>query len=271
MITRRTFITDFHGAILYSGSALFHRANSMIVISLKIGDIKMIEAARSKWYDKKALVIILCIVFFPAGLYSLWKNTTFSKASKIVISVLVALMVVYFASQDATEVQQAEPLSKNTASIQTKKSIIQASLKEFEAKIPLLTQIEKKITKRNDGMEYSYKGLTTMGQSNSVTFYDDKMDGNLDQILMILCVNANNDNARIESFGLGYRFVEIAGGNKEKFMDEYMKWIAAAIKNHNGESQGKWFGTVLAGASYTPADDGGVLLLSIGKDNATGQ
>lgn len=46
-----------------------------------------------KWYDKTWLVIVLCIVFFPVGLYALWKNQSISKGWKIGMTVVIALMV----------------------------------------------------------------------------------------------------------------------------------------------------------------------------------
>ena len=48
---------------------------------------------QSKWYDKTWLVIVLCIVFFPVGLYALWKNQSISKGWKIGVTVVIALIV----------------------------------------------------------------------------------------------------------------------------------------------------------------------------------
>lgn len=48
---------------------------------------------QTKWYDKTWLVIFLCIIFFPVGLYGLWKNTTISKGWKIVVTVVIASLV----------------------------------------------------------------------------------------------------------------------------------------------------------------------------------
>lgn len=46
------------------------------------------------WYDKTWLVIVLCIIFFPVGLYALWKNSSISKGWKIGITVLISLIVI---------------------------------------------------------------------------------------------------------------------------------------------------------------------------------
>ena len=52
------------------------------------------STTRSKWYDKTWLVIVLCIIFFPVGLYALWKNQSISKGWKIGVTVVIALIVI---------------------------------------------------------------------------------------------------------------------------------------------------------------------------------
>ena len=51
------------------------------------------STTQSKWYDKTWLVIILCIIFFPAGLYGIWKNQSISKGWKIGVTVVIVLIV----------------------------------------------------------------------------------------------------------------------------------------------------------------------------------
>lgn len=51
------------------------------------------STTQSKWYDKTWLVIVLCIIFFPAGLYGIWKNQSISKGWKIGVTVVIALIV----------------------------------------------------------------------------------------------------------------------------------------------------------------------------------
>lgn len=46
------------------------------------------------WYDKTWLVIILCIIFFPIGLYALWKSSTITKGWKIAITAVIAVIVI---------------------------------------------------------------------------------------------------------------------------------------------------------------------------------
>lgn len=46
------------------------------------------------WYEKTWLIIILCLLFFPVGLYALWKNSSISKGWKIGVTVIIALIVI---------------------------------------------------------------------------------------------------------------------------------------------------------------------------------
>ena len=52
-----------------------------------------IEAQNRPWYDKTWLVVVLCIVFFPVGVYALWKNTKISIGWKVAVSALITIAV----------------------------------------------------------------------------------------------------------------------------------------------------------------------------------
>jgi hypothetical protein len=40
-------------------------------------------AGSTSWYENRFLVVILLFVFFPVGLYALWRNSTFAVPVKI--------------------------------------------------------------------------------------------------------------------------------------------------------------------------------------------
>lgn len=61
-----------------------------------------IEAKNRPWYDKTWLVVVLCIVFFPAGVYALWKNTKIRMGWKIADSVLIAVVVISYFIPDSS-------------------------------------------------------------------------------------------------------------------------------------------------------------------------
>jgi len=47
-----------------------------------------------KWYDKTAVVVVLMIVFFPVGLYALWKNSRYTMKTKGIVTGIVALLLI---------------------------------------------------------------------------------------------------------------------------------------------------------------------------------
>jgi hypothetical protein len=53
----------------------------------------MTEVQKTHWYDKTWLVVILCIVFFPVGLYGLWKSSKIGIIWKVIVSVLFAVVL----------------------------------------------------------------------------------------------------------------------------------------------------------------------------------
>lgn len=103
------------------------------------------------WYEKTWLVILLCIIFFPVGLYALWKNSSIGKGWKIGVTVIIALIVIANigdktentsdSSTTTTEVKATEqPVQTNAApteaDIQSEKANVEkeAILEKLKAK-----------------------------------------------------------------------------------------------------------------------------------------
>src|ERR1039458_5491902 len=47
-----------------------------------------------KWYDNSGLVVLLCVLFFPVGLYGLWKSPKFSKGLRAGITAVIAIFII---------------------------------------------------------------------------------------------------------------------------------------------------------------------------------
>ena len=47
-----------------------------------------------KWFQKQTGVIILLILFFPVGLYLMWKNQLWTKKTRWIVSGVIAVLVI---------------------------------------------------------------------------------------------------------------------------------------------------------------------------------
>jgi hypothetical protein len=77
------------------------------------------STTQSKWYDKTWLVIVLCIFFFPVGLYALWKNQSISKGWKVGVTVVIALIVLAQIGKDKKGSSTSADNSSSSSSVQT--------------------------------------------------------------------------------------------------------------------------------------------------------
>jgi hypothetical protein len=70
------------------------------------------------WYNKTYLVVILCIVFFPVGLYALWKNQFVSKGWKIGVSIFFLILVISQIGNTGKYTENAQELINTSAPTQ---------------------------------------------------------------------------------------------------------------------------------------------------------
>lgn len=105
------------------------------------------------WYEKTWLVVILCIIFFPVGLYALWKNSSISKGWKIGVTAIIALIIIANlgdkdkASTTSTETQNVvETEQSNTTETETVANVEQD---KAEAEKEAITEKLKAKAKRD--------------------------------------------------------------------------------------------------------------------------
>ena len=77
------------------------------------------------WYNKTWLVVVLCIFFFPIGLYALWKSLVISKGWKIGGTILVGLLVIASINDkyDTTKSKNSKSTSVQNETSTTKKEV----------------------------------------------------------------------------------------------------------------------------------------------------
>lgn len=86
--------------------------------------------ALSKWYDKTWLVILLCFLFFPVGLYGLWMSKRIGKGWKVALTIIVGLFVLGVVTGDTKKDGKGEAPAP-------------AAVEHVEAPSPELTQAQK--------------------------------------------------------------------------------------------------------------------------------
>ena len=77
-----------------------------------------------KWYDNKFIVHLLLLIFFPVGLYALWKSNNIAKWWKITATVLIGLIVIANLGKDdkTTTNSNVEQISQESNTDKTEKS-----------------------------------------------------------------------------------------------------------------------------------------------------
>lgn len=100
-----------------------------------------------KWYQNNFVIIALLILFFPAGLFLMWKYSEWKKPVKWVITgVFVLLLISGIFNQDTTQSSQSNTSSPEQVSTQTPISEPTHTPKPVEKmKIEVTSQIVKKV------------------------------------------------------------------------------------------------------------------------------
>lgn len=115
-----------------------------------------------KWYDNSVLVIIALVVFFPVGIYALWKNNSINQALKIAVTVLFAGFFGYYFVQGAEEAVEEQ---------QEKEMIAEAVEKHVPKAAPLLDRINREIKSIEEGKDYSgFRGSIRSLQMELILF-----------------------------------------------------------------------------------------------------
>ncbi|SDX09885.1 hypothetical protein [Flavobacterium degerlachei] len=99
----------------------------------------MEQTKTNAWFEKNWLVIILCVIFFPVGLYALWKNSTISKGWKIGLTTVIAIVVIASLTDDKTTSNE-NIKENNETEIDSKKN---ENLTEKNPNITALEEIKK--------------------------------------------------------------------------------------------------------------------------------
>lgn len=74
------------------------------------------RTGNKKIYQKTWFIIVILIIFWPVGLFLMWKYASWNKIAKIIITVLIGLMVIY--SFTGCSDNDSESANESTATVQ---------------------------------------------------------------------------------------------------------------------------------------------------------
>jgi hypothetical protein len=115
-----------------------------------------------KWYDNKFVVHLLLVIFFPVGLYALWKTDTIAKWWKITATVLIGLIVIANLGDDSTSTENST----------TEKTTIQKEpeIELTQAQKDSIVKVEKaKLYEQRKSQTVSAKNLYASYEANEVS------------------------------------------------------------------------------------------------------
>ena len=88
------------------------------------------------WYDRTWLVVLLLIVFFPVGLFALWKSNIIGKGWKIAVSLFfVALVLVNYGKEPMPVAVEPTPAPVAKVKAPESKSLNEAGRRNYEKEL----------------------------------------------------------------------------------------------------------------------------------------
>lgn len=140
-----------------------------------------------KFYEKTWFIILMLIVFFPVGLFLMWKYTTWNKTAKIIVTVLIAALFISglgnnktkdntvntttSADTETVKVDKYEDLKNNAKSILDSKNYYDMNTDERKTVNDLLDEWDK----LDDNFKTTYNDLKTQYEKDK--YYDNNYKG----------------------------------------------------------------------------------------------
>ena len=142
-----------------------------------------------KIYEKNWFIILMLILFFPVGLFLMWKNAKWHKTVKIIISVLFAIMVIF--SNGSEKSKNVETKDTNaeveTVKVDERKELQEKSKAILDSKdYYAMNEDERKtinelVEKWDDEIDYSFKSeyVDKKDQYEKDKYYDENYQGTI--------------------------------------------------------------------------------------------
>lgn len=142
-----------------------------------------------KIYEKNWFIILMLVLFFPVGLFLMWKNAKWHKTVKIIVTALIVVMAIF--SNGSEESKNVETKDTN-AEVETVKADERKELQEKSKTILdskdyySMNEDERKtinelVKKWDDEIDYSFKSeyVDKKDQYEKDKYYDENYQGTI--------------------------------------------------------------------------------------------
>ena len=153
-----------------------------------------------EFYEKDWFIVLMLIVFFPVGLFLMWKYSKWHKTAKIIISVFFAIMVIFSdGSKESKNVETKNTNAEVETAVETKDANAEAEtakankIKELQEKSKTILDtkgyydmneeerktINELVEKWDDEIDYSFKSeyADKKVQYENDKYYDENYQG----------------------------------------------------------------------------------------------
>ena len=142
-----------------------------------------------KIYEKNWFIILMLVLFFPVGLFLMWKNAKWHKTVKIIISVLFAAAVIFSnGSEESKNIETKDTNSEvETVKADERKELQEKSKTILDSKdYYAMNEDERKtinelVKKWDDEIDYSFKSeyVDKKDQYEKDKYYDENYQGTI--------------------------------------------------------------------------------------------
>ena len=142
-----------------------------------------------KIYEKNWFIILMLVLFFPVGLFLMWKNAKWNKTVKIIISVLFAAAVIFSNGSEESKNVETEDTNAEveTVKVDERKELQEKSKTILDSKdYYAMNEDERKtinelVKKWDDEIDYSFKSeyVDKKVQYEKDKYYDENYQGTI--------------------------------------------------------------------------------------------
>jgi hypothetical protein len=123
-----------------------------------------------KWYQKTSGIVALLILFFPVGIYLMWKHTNWSKNVKIVVTVLAALMTITVMATSPKTPKTEKPVKDTVQKQEAPKAVakFEGTILGYEAQNPASLRVVAEV--KNSGNAEGKFNCTIRGKDSGSNY-----------------------------------------------------------------------------------------------------